>query len=74
MNSVVEEAAEWPPHLKLVPSNENARNPNEYQYKPLCNARRLYFCAKIAIFTTFLISMQILRQIFSRESTPINLK
>lgn len=74
MNSVVV-AEEWPPHLKLVPSNENARNPNEYQYKPLCNARRLYFLRKkIAIFTTFLISMQILGQNFFRESTPINLK
>ena len=73
MNSVVV-AEEWPPHLKLVPSNENARNPNEYQYKPLCNARRLYFCAKIAIFTPFLISMQILGQKFFRENTSINLK
>lgn len=45
MNSVVV-AEEWPQHLKLVPSNENVRNPNEYQYKPLCNARRLYFLRK----------------------------
>lgn len=52
MNSVVV-AEEWLPHLKLVPSNENAQNPNEYQYKPLCNARRLYFCAKIAILPHF---------------------
>lgn len=74
MNSVVVAAEEWPPHLKLVPSNENVRNPNKYQYKPSYNVRRLYFWLKIDIFTTFLISMQILRQIFFRESTPINLK
>lgn len=70
MNSVVAEAEEWPPHLKLAPSNENTVTIQAFVQ---CT-EALFFGTKIGIFTPVYISMQILRQKIFRENTSINLK